>query len=253
MTTSTSPDSRQHLTASDHALVTRHGAALHAANSTHLELPALLNQIRWHQRDGMAAIDRARTAWCWTHEQDLTACHHDDLDCGGEQVMTHGDPTGEAAIGHDQAAADGRELRRLIEHAITTQARIDTIADRYPSQPLPPPDIEATPGDDWCTSCWKDTRKGGHYCEPIGLKANGTVRYSGLCRWCGDFKANHGFEPTTALVHAKHDGERITPGMVDEAIEQHRKTHPPKPKGKVRGRRSKAARRGPAWSGADQD
>lgn len=238
MTTSTSPDSRQHLTASDQALVTRYAEALHASDRTHLELPALLTTMRWHQRDGMAAIDRARTAWCWAHEQDLTACRADGLTCGGEQVMTHGDPTGEAAIGHDQAAADGRELRRLIEHAITTQARIDTIADRYPSQPLPLPDIEATPGDDWCRACWKD----GHYCEPVSSKPDGTTRYSGLCRWCGEFAKANGFEPPTWLLKRRHAGERITPGMVEQARTAWRRSQPKTTKGsRKRTRKTPAA------------
>lgn len=62
--------------------------------------------------------------WCWTHEREVRQCHDEDLDCTGETFTLH-DPTGEAAVGHDAASSDHRELQR---HMATANRSLDRVA-----------------------------------------------------------------------------------------------------------------------------
>lgn len=207
-------DSRQHLTSADRSLVTRLGEALTAGDRLHLELPALLHLMRDHQggqpRAAALGSGASPQAWCWNHERSVAECHKADLFCVGETINDHSDPTGEAGVDHDKAAEDARQIRRHIEAAVRALDAADNIANGYPFQAAKPAELEPTPGEDWCTSCFKDS----HYLEPIALKADGSRKYAGLCRWCGEFKAANKFEPPTSLLHARHRGERITEAMV---------------------------------------
>ena len=211
-------DSRRVMSAADQALVTRWGEALMAGDRIHLELPALMHLMR----DAMAGQPQAAhagergtpSAWCWAHERTVDACHRDDLLCSGEVTASHSDPAGNAAVSGDRAAADLRDVRRLVELHCRIVDQLHAVASRYPAHPEPRTDIEATPGEDWCRSCWRD----GKYHEPIGQRANGQPYYRGLCRWCGQLAKTIGAAlPPLDLVERKHRGERITDGMVEAA------------------------------------
>lgn len=211
-------DSRRALSARDQALVTRLGEALQAGDRLQLELPALLHLMRDHQ----AGQPRAQSL------TPSTGSSHIDDDA--ERPTGHHDPTGDAAITPDRAAHHQREIRRHLELAITHLSQAITIGQSYPSQATEPEDIEATPGKEWCRSCWKDRK----YCEPITMRPDGQPYYRGLCRWCGAFASREGFEPPTDLVVLKHRGERITTPMVAAAKAEHRRLNPPKKTSKKR-------------------
>lgn len=207
-------DSRRALSAADAALVTRFGESLMAGNRLHLEVPALMHLMR----DAMAGQPRAAHTgergaprpWCWDHEQTVDRCLADDRLCSGE-VIAHHDPAGDAAVSGDQAAGDLRRLRKLLEMHCRVIHEATVIAQRYPAQATQRADIPATPGEDWCRSCWRD----GKYHEPVTRRANGTPYYRGLCRWCGQLARDLGTTlPPLELVERRHRGERITEGMV---------------------------------------
>lgn len=114
------------------------------------------------------------------------------------------DPTGEAAIGPDDAGAALRELDRLIGRIDDAFRDLLAIRDEWlPKRGLVK--VDDGPGDDWCRSCWRDHR----YCEPV------SDRYAGLCRWCGDWRAANRQDPPVPILRARHAGERITRQMVE--------------------------------------
>lgn len=64
----------------------------------------------------------------------------------------------------------------------------------------------------WCRSCLR-----------IGHRAPRTDRYpAGVCRWCGDWHAHHGWWPTPGLLAAHRDGTKITPALVAAAKRERR-------------------------------
>ena len=214
-------DSRRPLSGRDQAMVTRLVEALMEADRFALELPAVLHLMRDHQ----AGQPRAQSL---TPSTGGGAYVDDDL----ERPTGHHDPTGDAAVRPDHAASDQREIRRHVEAAINAIDRAIAISSGYPAHAAELEDVEPTPGEDWCSSCWKD----GRYLSPIAVKADGSRRYSGgLCSWCGPFVATNGFEPPTAMLHARHRGERITETMVAAARADWKRLHPDaKRKGKGR-------------------
>lgn len=101
-------------------------------------------------RDDMGGQPRAQSydtsrgqasAWCWTHERDVDACHEatPPLPCAGEHITVH-DLTGEAAIeraaGHDHAANAQRELSRIIRRAERDSLRLTDLLASWGSAVL---------------------------------------------------------------------------------------------------------------------
>jgi hypothetical protein len=66
----------------------------------------------------------------------------------------------------------------------------------------------------WCVSCLRLDR-----CEP-----RATDQYKDRCRWCGDFRAAEGRDPSIDLLQKRHDGIRITSAMVTADRQRHRTT-----------------------------
>lgn len=196
-------DSRRILDDNDSQLLTRLVDALADAGHLALQLPALANIMRDHENGQPRAATYTPSSAPAPHATEDEA----------EAPTGHTDPTGDAGITHDQARRDERNLRKHLNTAIAAIYRATAIAAAYPAEAATRPEIEATPGEDWCRCCWKDD----HYCEPIPLDTTGAPYYRGLCRWCGAFKAREGFEPPTNLVEVHHRGDRVTPGMVATA------------------------------------
>lgn len=65
------------------------------------------------------------------------------------------------------------------------------------------------PGADWCVSCHRDNG----YHEPISDEA-----YSDRCRWCREWRAEHGDDPPLELLQRRHEGRRITTADVERAL-----------------------------------
>ena len=210
-------DTRRLLPAADLALVTLDGEASTAHDRQHLELPATMHLMR----DAMAGQPRAAS---YTPPSGPSSDRDDPGAADGEVATGHHDPTGDAAISGDRAAKDLRRLRFLVDQRVRITMELDALIASYPTQHQQSADVEPTPGEDWCLACWKDAK----YHSPVALRPNGLPRFKGLCRWCGEFKAVNRFEPPTWLLALRHQGERITEGMVDQAREEHRRLHPPK-------------------------
>lgn len=205
-------DTRRVLPTSDLALVTRLGEALMEGDRLHLELPATLHQIRWHHTDG-TKVDT-------TPDPD-------------EPPTGHHDPTGNAGIGPDRSAADLRRMRRLIEAAINALDQAAGIAANYPTQAAMLPDLEPTPGEDWCRCCWKHDK----VCQPVTTRPDGSPYYRGLCRWCGQWTKTLGGEPPTWMVRMRHRGEVITEGHAAKAKAEVARLKPKAKGAKVRSKK----------------
>jgi hypothetical protein len=78
-----------------------------------------------------------------------------------------------------------------------------------------------TAPEDWCTSCWRDNHNDTRVTRRDG--GRGAPYYAGLCKWCGDFKAEHGQVPPMALVRAHHVG-RVPKALHDKYMPTTRRT-----------------------------
>ena len=156
---------------------------------------------------------RERDLWCPTHERFIGSilngrgnppagtCRAAGLYCDGVPDIDRSDPTGDAAIARatmtDQATRDLRKhddgIRRALEGLQTAAA----VAGAWN---LAPPEPDDSCPDGCCLSCWRHE----HTMTPT---AEG--RYRDRCRWCGDFRGEHGIDPPLAVLVARH-----TPGMV---------------------------------------
>ena len=149
-------------------------------------------------------VDATARLWCFVHEQDHRRCEHDGLACGGTPVQGS-DPTGDAALEPDRAAA----ALAVIDHAVaalsvaSTRLAVELTAWSPMAAGIDRPDPSSvTAPDGWCTSCWRDDRR--H--TPVGVRPGGTAPYyARLCGWCGRFKAAHKALPSVELVR-KHYG-----------------------------------------------
>lgn len=66
----------------------------------------------------------------------------------------------------------------------------------------------------WCVSCWRDDR----WCEPIAKRPTGEPFYKDRCRFCGQWKAEHGQDPPLVILQKRHAGQRITQADVEKAL-----------------------------------
>lgn len=149
-----------------------------------------------------------------------------------EAGILHGHPiTEDLAVVHlgrirqlaRELYAPTRELHDLVQRwAYRTAGEWSDAPERHAQ-----PTESAANSQGWCISC---TRL--HKCEPVRSDA------SGLCRWCGDYRAANGDLPPLAILDAHHTGRRITTAMVALAKRQARK--PDKLKAKKRKKRTGA-------------
>lgn len=64
----------------------------------------------------------------------------------------------------------------------------------------------------WCTSCWRDDQ----HLAPIETRKNGQPYYRDTCRFCGEWKAEHGQYPPLAILVLHHKpGGRISQQQAD--------------------------------------
>jgi len=71
--------------------------------------------------------------------------------------------------------------------------------------------------DGWCVSCWKDDQN----LTPITMTTGGgkpRPRYKDRCRFCGEWKAEHGQDPPVAILQLMHEGRRITTAAIERAM-----------------------------------
>lgn len=215
-------ESRRHLALGDQELVLQFVDEVEQARQLAARLPAVLRVMR----DDMAGHPRAASTgrgdgpppWCWEHERSTLECDRAGLVCAGEVIAGPSDPTGSAAVIGDRAAENMRLLRREVEQLQLLLHRVVKLTAPYPTEHLEREFVEATPGDEWCRSCWRDDK----HCEPITRKPNGRPYYDGLCKWCGSFRAEHGCNPPVVLLQRRHRGEVIRSTMVAQALKEAR-------------------------------
>lgn len=227
-------DSRSVLGRVDEQVVERARAAVRALDRLEARLPAVVHVMRdsmagqpraaaSHREgdDGDADGDRARARlWCATHERSMAQCEATDLDCSIDRDRQISDPTGVAAVGHDQAAVDLGHLRHLLGQLTATTVRLVALAEAYPTEAV---ERQQLSGDDevgtvYCVCCYKDDRR----LELITVRASGQRAgkkyYRDRCKWCGERTELLGFDPPKWMVAAHHRGERITAGMMQKAM-----------------------------------
>lgn len=146
---------------------------------------------------------------------------------GGAAVkLTRPEAVMEAVIASenfDKSRADLTQAARSAAIIRKEARRILEIAERYNPDDHPPTRKKATdtpaadPGDDYCRSCFTDDG----YLECVTLRTErqgGTPYYVGLCKWCGDFRANWKKDPPPAVLRARHQGKRITVQLIERAM-----------------------------------
>lgn len=212
-------ESRLVVSAQDQAAVEQLDGAVAALSSLARRFPSLLHLIRddraGQPRSGLAAPSGHQDPWCWDHERPASQCIEDSgWPCSGELLAGPSDPTGTAAVSGDRAAGDHRALLAEVTKLTDLVDRLVRRAAMYPAQAVERESVEAGPGDEWCRSCWKDSK----YCTPVTIKpGTSTPFYRGLCRWCGQTAKEIGGDPPTWLLEVRHRGDRINQGHIDKA------------------------------------
>jgi len=166
-----------------------------------------------------ASYDGARPGprpWCWTHERDLARCQRDGLLCTGEVVEVH-DPTGEAAIGGDPAAADLKALGRLAAQLRRDTEAVADILARYGKRAPRPSEIDATTNANapHCESCSRiEVAKGvPWWVEPLTQErttvAGRLTTAQWLCRWCYEHVVDRSCLPNDDELEQRRSGKRV--------------------------------------------
>lgn len=209
----------------DHAadLLTRIAANLTTRGTDGLGvLDRIRDSLAGHPR--AASYDQARPGprpWCWVHERDLARCQRDGLLCSGEIIEVH-DPTGEAAISGDPAAADLKNLARLAGHIRRDVEAVADILARYQRRAPRPSEIEATTNANapHCESCarievargvawWVEPHTNGSG-NPYRTTCGGVLPEGRwLCKWCIRHVTDRGCLPTEAELEDHRAGRRV--------------------------------------------
>lgn len=124
------------------------------------------------------------------------------LDDDGTPIPQHPDPVSTIVISRDEAGDPiGQAIANMVDKIANARRHLEgagsDAARARPPIKLPDPDSI------WCKSCERADHR-----EP---------RDEGeLCRWCADWKRNHGQLPWPELVDMHHRGKRITPARIAE-------------------------------------
>ena len=138
--------------------------------------------------------------FCEIHEKDRCECGE------GVPVARIKDPTGEAAMAPDRAAAHRREVERLISTLHRDASRLEQLVGLYSARPASEAERRATLADNdreaGCRSCVRtEVAKGVTRWEPVFR--------DDLCRWCYDWRRGTGVVPSVDELRRHHRGERI--------------------------------------------
>ena len=102
-------------------------------------------------------------------------------------------------LGRDRALVDARRLHQCVTGAARLLAEAHQIATAHTSTTTS--EVGTTAGAELCASCLRVER-----CVPTFA--------SGLCRWCYDYGRAEGGQPPTDLLHAHHEGRRVTATLI---------------------------------------
>jgi hypothetical protein len=161
-----------------------------------------------------AALDRiggrAKTTFCEVHQRERCPCG------AGTPFANLSDPTGEAGIRPDAAAADRRHFEHLVESTARNAEAMVRLAAKW--TPRPPTDREAAETlavlNERDVSCWSCARtkdsQGRQRWEPArcAIDVGGGVRRE-LCRWCQDWFRTTARLPSPSELEAHHAGRAV--------------------------------------------
>lgn len=185
------------------------------------------------QRDlNRAALALTNAAQHWLDARRVMRDQRDDgtkgrsFDTTGRGATTIRDDQGhdleattiEAAVldpRRDDARHAITESEHLIHQLVRHSVRLEELVDQYKptrgADTTTEAQINDGPGPDGCKSCWRHVRRDGtRYWQPIDLDNQGTPRYAGLCRWCGEHLKAYKTLPSTDLLEYHHAGKRIS-------------------------------------------
>lgn len=218
-------------------------AAVAELNTLTLAARGVVAEMRHSAEDGVRAA-RTETAtdrsspdgpWCWEHDRGVNLCVDAGLfDCP-VPATDYADPTGVAAASPDRAEEHLRTFLKAAKAISGATVHMAALATLYPAQAeeRPPTPDQDGPDDKHCVNCWLDDK----YPQLVTLDPKGKPYYPRRCKKCGEFEAANGFPKPRNLLRLTHMHKRITQGMVDAAIREHKRLHPPKSKTKPKNRK----------------
>jgi hypothetical protein len=119
-----------------------------------------------------------------------------------------------AARYHDELSALTRRLEADLHRIVRIIGICCPTPTRLASRDMLSAQVAA---DGWCVSCWKDDQN----LTPITMTTGGgkpRPRYKDRCRFCGEWKAEHGQDPPLPILQLMHDGRRITTAAIERAM-----------------------------------
>ena len=128
-----------------------------------------------------------------------------------DRSIDYSDPTGDTATNNadtrprDPLTSAARRLNPHLENALRHLDAALSIARTGPDTPAEP--------DLWCTN-----HLTANLHEPRAARPGGTRRYATLCRFCGEFQAEHGLVPPAELLRLRADKGRIYDADVDRIL-----------------------------------
>lgn len=149
----------------------------------------------------------------WQRAEDWTRIEKTSGDSsrGGGLAEAVNDDALRDRIDDRRAGAYQAELDTLTKRIVADLTRLQVIltdCSRTRADTLGSRDLLAAQAGaaGWCVSCWRNDQT----LTPIDTRPSGQAYYRDLCRFCGQWKAEHGQVPPMAILKMRHDGRRIT-------------------------------------------
>lgn len=162
--------------------------------------------------DAIGRSNMKSVLWCDEHQQELADCHRQEHTCSrGIPIPVHPDPTGDAAVNHDKARSDERQLRKAIHTLENVADLLESIHGAYATREPTAAEKRATEQDNDKGQCEVCSRS-DVYTPAIVTSSNAKgnlPRHYRLCRWHLDFTLSYGRLPNDAEEKRHHDGGRV--------------------------------------------
>lgn len=200
----------------DLELLTRVSNALPGALREAAELGSPLKGASY---DGVMVAGGRTVMWCWSHETEVSRCHHIGRECSGES-LTVSDPTGEAAvapgrvvIARQQIEADLHSVHGVVERLVFNTAYLTRTPETHREARRREEERRDLAGenDARCRSCERtEVAPGVTRGEPVHVRSDVNVLDEPwpLCQWCYRFTRDFGVLPSREEVEGHHRGEK---------------------------------------------
>ena len=162
--------------------------------------------------DAIGRSNMKSVLWCDEHQQELADCHRQEHTCSrGIPIPVHPDPTGDAAVNHDKARADERQLRKIVQTLENAADLAEHLHDAYETRAPTAAEKRATEEDNdkgACEVCHRSDIYAPAIVTASNAKGNLPRSYR-LCRWHLDFALSYGRLPNDTEEKRHHDGGRV--------------------------------------------